>query len=204
MNARPWILLLGWLLGSTLWVSAQSSESVAGLAQDVQRLDRQVKQLQLIIEQLQAENRTLRGNIQELRQYQSEVNAALNQVLVTGPGNGQLRQQWEAADEKLKAALVAEVSRQMNALAAKVDSTLSTSTVAQAARATNPGRAFEFDDDFPRSGVEYTVQSGDTLSALAQRFNSTVRYIQNANRIADPSKLHVGRTLFIPQDNPDS
>ncbi|MGF1449727.1 MAG: LysM peptidoglycan-binding domain-containing protein [Opitutales bacterium] len=199
-----WMAIAGALLmGSALW--GQNTASVAGLAQDVQRLDRQVKQLQLLTEQLQAENRSLRSSLQELRQHQSEVNAALNQVLIDGPANARLRQQWEAADDALKAALVAEVSRQMNLLAAKVDATLAPPVLAgNRPAASSPPRTVSFDDNFPKTGVEYTVQSGDTLSGLAQRFGSSVRYIQNANRIPDPSKLHVGRVLFIPQDNPQN
>ncbi len=185
----------------SLW--GQNSASVAGLAQDIQRLDRQVKQLQLLTEQLQAENRSLRSSLQELRQHQSEVNAAVNQLLINGPADARLKQQWEAADEALKAALVAEVSRQMNLLAAQVDASLGTPPPTGPATA-SPTRTVRFDDNFPKTGVEYTVQSGDTLSGLAQRFGSSVRYIQNANRIPDPSKLHVGRVLFIPQDNPQN
>ena len=48
-------------------------------------------------------------------------------------------------------------------------------------------------------GVTYTVESGDTLASIAQRFNSTVRDIQNANKIANPKLLQAGQTIFIPQ-----
>ncbi|HEY7523667.1 MAG TPA: LysM domain-containing protein [Candidatus Limnocylindrales bacterium] len=47
-------------------------------------------------------------------------------------------------------------------------------------------------------GRTYRVRSGDTLFAIAQRFGTTVRAIQELNGIDDPSRLHVGQVLLIP------
>lgn len=44
----------------------------------------------------------------------------------------------------------------------------------------------------------YTVQPGDTLSALARRYNTTVQAIVNANNIANPNLIRVGQVLEIP------
>jgi LysM repeat protein len=44
----------------------------------------------------------------------------------------------------------------------------------------------------------YTVKSGDTLSAIAAKFHTTVTAIARLNHIADPAKLHVGQVLLIP------
>jgi LysM repeat protein len=48
------------------------------------------------------------------------------------------------------------------------------------------------------SGSTYKVKSGDTLSAIAVRFGTTVKVLVNLNHIADPSKLHVGQVLRLP------
>jgi LysM repeat protein len=56
-----------------------------------------------------------------------------------------------------------------------------------------------FSEDYPKTGKPYVVRSGDTLSGIARKHNSTVKYIQNANKIANPAKdLRVGETIFIP------
>ena len=56
-----------------------------------------------------------------------------------------------------------------------------------------------FTDNYPKSGVSYEVQSGDTLSQIAVQFGSKVEYIQNANQINDPARdLRVGDIIFIP------
>ena len=56
-----------------------------------------------------------------------------------------------------------------------------------------------FSDDYPKTGVSYTVQPGDTLSAIARIHGSSIKHIQNANKIVIPSRdLQVGQTIFIP------
>jgi LysM repeat protein len=48
------------------------------------------------------------------------------------------------------------------------------------------------------SGATYKVKSGDTLSAIAARFDTTVRVLVDLNGIADPSRLRVGQVLKLP------
>jgi putative chitinase len=44
----------------------------------------------------------------------------------------------------------------------------------------------------------YSVRSGDTLGALARRFNTSVDKIAKANGIANPNKIYAGQKLSIP------
>ena len=44
----------------------------------------------------------------------------------------------------------------------------------------------------------YIVQTGDTLSAIARRFNTTVIVLMQANGITDPNRIYVGQRLVIP------
>ena len=44
----------------------------------------------------------------------------------------------------------------------------------------------------------YTVKSGDTLSAIARKFGTTVSKIADANGIDNPSKIRTGQRLTIP------
>lgn len=45
----------------------------------------------------------------------------------------------------------------------------------------------------------YKVQKGDTLSGIAAKFGTTVKALAKLNKIDDPSKIHVGQVLKIPQ-----
>jgi LysM repeat protein len=44
----------------------------------------------------------------------------------------------------------------------------------------------------------YTIQKGDTLSALAKRFNTTVEVLARTNNIKNPDKIYAGKTLSVP------
>jgi LysM repeat protein len=44
----------------------------------------------------------------------------------------------------------------------------------------------------------YRIQSGDTLSALASRFNTTVSALARENNISNPNLIIAGKTLRVP------
>ena len=43
-----------------------------------------------------------------------------------------------------------------------------------------------------------TVMPGETLGAIARRFDVTVQEVMSANNISDPRKVRAGQTLTIP------
>lgn len=50
----------------------------------------------------------------------------------------------------------------------------------------------------PTTGPVYIVQSGDTLSSIAARFNVGIADLMTANNISNPNQLDVGQELVIP------
>lgn len=50
----------------------------------------------------------------------------------------------------------------------------------------------------PGTLIPYTVQAGDSLAAIAARFNSTIEGIIAQNNITNPNALFVGQQLQIP------
>lgn len=56
-------------------------------------------------------------------------------------------------------------------------------------------------EDFPTAvpAQTHTVQAGETLTAIAQRYNVTVQAIVAANNIANPDRVAVGTVLIIPE-----
>ncbi len=54
----------------------------------------------------------------------------------------------------------------------------------------------------PRGAETYVVQPGDTLGAIALRFNISIGALQQANHIPNPDSLSVGATLTIPAVTP--
>ena len=45
----------------------------------------------------------------------------------------------------------------------------------------------------------YTVQSGDTLSGIANRYSTTVNHLASLNDISNPNRIYVGQRLLVRQ-----
>lgn len=49
--------------------------------------------------------------------------------------------------------------------------------------------------------IRYTIQRGDTLSEIAQRYNTTVNELVRLNNIQNPNMIYANETLLIPTKN---
>lgn len=193
-------LALAVLLGALSVYSSLSAQSdnlrvnVANLNQDVSLLAQQLKTLRLELEEMRRDNRQLRSQLAAA----SADNGAQAQIANLSAAIDGLRREYRQADEAQKKQIIAEVSRQINELGREMQAALN--AVAKAVDSTPQVSApVHFSEDYPKAGKPYTVRSGDTLSGIARRHGSTVKYIQNANKIANPAKdLRVGETIFIP------
>jgi len=47
---------------------------------------------------------------------------------------------------------------------------------------------------------KYMVKKGDTLSAIAKKYGTTVSKLAKANAIQNPDVIHTGQLLIIPSD----
>lgn len=176
---------------------------LANLRADIMVLDRRIREISIDMERLTAQNNNLSSQLEQLKRAQSAQPAdAVSQAAL----DRALREQqarFDTAAIEQRRQIVAQVTRQIEELGRQTQAAID--AVARSAGA-RPGAVTQaprpiptFTDDFPREGIRYTVQRGDTLSSIAQRHNSTVRDIQNANQIADPRAIQVGQVIFIPQ-----
>jgi len=178
-------------------LSAQSDNlrvSVANLRQDVNLLAQNVKALRLEIEEMRRENARLRAQVAAASSDQ-DTEAQIGNL---STAIEKLRREYRQADEAQKKQIIDEVSRQMDTLAKETQSAIN--AVAKAVdSAPNVSTPVHFSEDYPKTGITYTVHSGDTLSQIARQHGSSVKDIQNANKISNPARdLHVGETIFIP------
>lgn len=49
--------------------------------------------------------------------------------------------------------------------------------------------------------IAYTIQPGDTLSEIAEKYGTTVSKLARLNNITNPNLIYAGNTLLIPQSN---
>lgn len=166
--------------------SAQMDRAeLAALRQDMLLLTQRVGELALSVEQLTRENAQLQqqagrsyATVEQLNKAVADVNRTL---------------QAELGDQKRE--ILAQVSSQMEKLGRQTNAALDALAKGQATR---PVVQSTFAEDFPKEGVNYTVQAGDTLGEIARKHGAKLQDIINANKVADPTRIRVGQTLFIP------
>lgn len=184
------LLLLAPLLALSPVLSAQVAQSpaveLANLREDVRLLVQRVGELSLRVEQLEKDNADLSkaaaGNQQNAATL-SQLNTAI----------ADLTRDIKAANAQTKSEVLSVVATQMETLAKQTNAALDAMAKNRA-----PAAPVAFSDNFPKDGVTYTVQAGDTLSKIAQKTGARLNDIVNANKIVDPTKVHVGQVLFIP------
>jgi LysM repeat protein len=189
----PVSLLLCFLFSSVCVsgnLSAQNQEAralVADLSQDIALMYRQIRGLKLDIEILK-DNQAETGKQSSLRALEMKLNQMSNDL-------NTLKIAVSTQESRIKQAVLDEVAKQMDVYVSNINSQLGFTDNS----AKKPEVKEEFSDDYPKSGVSYEVQPGDTLSQIAVQFGSRVEYIQNANQINNPARdLRVGDIIFIP------
>jgi LysM repeat protein len=159
---------------------------LANLREDLRLLQQRVGELTLTVEQLTRENSQLQTKASQSFATVDQLNRAV----------GDINRSMQGALNEQKREVLQQVAGQIERLGKQTNAALDALAKGQATR---PAVQTEFSDEFPREGVTYTVQSGDTLSKIAERTNARVQDIVNANKISDPTKIRVGQSLFIPQ-----
>lgn len=178
------LFLLALLIGGT---SLHGQVRLANIEADLQQLRAQVGRLQLEVEDLRREVSTLRAGTTSSAVTMADVNAALEA----------LQADLQKSNQQMRAEILDRVSEQLANLAGQTRKAMQ--ALAKTVEASpQVMREIQFSDDYPREGFPYTVQRGDTLSGIASRFNARILDIQNANRIADPTRIQPGQVLFIP------
>jgi LysM repeat protein len=181
---------LGLALGPARAQSDAGQMDSANLREDVNLLTQRMGDLQIRVEQLERQNNELKGEAGSAAQTYATV-AQLNDAVA------ELNRTVKAATAETKTATLQQVSVQMEKLARQTQAAIDALAKNQATRpAVTPPN---FTEDYPKEGVSYTVQRGDTLAGIAKKNHASLRDITNANKIADPTRLMVGQTIFIPQ-----
>ncbi len=183
------VYIISSLIFGASFLNAQNAQ-IANLAQDVASLQQELGQLRSDIEETNRQNLQYRQQIADLKASNDALNARVQEL------RGQMSSQRSeilAIVDKKNDDLVKDVNASLTKMGKVVSSSGSTT------RSSDPAVVPTFSSDFPKEGIEYTVEAGDTLEKIARKFNSTVAYIQNANKISDPKSLKIGQKLFIPQ-----
>lgn len=182
------LLFLAGLMSACASFARAQAIDIANLREDVRGLTQRVGELSLRVEQLETENASLRNKANSTEPKAVTV-AQLNEAVA------ELHQAIQSAVATAKADTLQQVAVQMEKLAKETNAALDSLAKNQASR---PSVATSFSGDFPKEGTNYTIQKGDTIDLIAKKTGAKAKDIINANKIADPSRILVGQTLFIP------
>lgn len=160
----------------------------ANLREDVRGLVQRVGELSLRVEQLERENA-------DLKQRVSAADKAYVSVAQLNDAIADLNRNIRTVANAAKNEALQQVGVQMEKLAKQTNAALDSLAKAQATR---PAVQTTFSDNFPKEGISYTVQKGDTIAEIAKKTGAKQQDIINANKLSDPSRITVGQTLFIP------
>jgi LysM repeat protein/FtsZ-binding cell division protein ZapB len=185
------LALLAALAAPAVRLSAQSTD-VADLREDVRGLTQKLGDLTLRVEQLERENGDLKAKLSSGQDRDvvtvAELNAAVAQL------NAAIKSETDAA----RTDILQHVAGQMESLAKQTNAALDSMAKAGAApRPEAPPKA-AFGDSFPKEGISYTVQKGDSLGLIAHKTGAKSQDIIDANKLLDPSHIQAGQILFVP------
>jgi LysM repeat protein len=161
---------------------------LANLREDIRGLSQRVGELSLKVEQLERENAALRQSTQGLNQTYVTLTQLNNAIT-------DLTASIRSAVANSKKETLEQVGVQMEKLAKQTNTAIDSLAKGMVTR---PAVQSNFADDYPKEGVKYTVQKGDTLDSIAKKMGAKQQDVINANKIADPARIVVGQTLFIP------
>ena len=195
------LTLVGVLLFVGAFSSAMAADTnvrLANLTQDLELISRQVANLRSEVEILRRENAQLRivaeqatktqgvstGSLQEFaRQMDGRLESLRVDISKNKTGAEALRRHVDVGLQKL--------IKQMNAGFAAYNSS---------SPPIESSPVVKFTEDYPKDkGFVHVVGKGETISSIALKYKSKIPWILSANRISDPTKVHVGKELFDPQ-----
>lgn len=182
------VYLAGGVLAATAFAQNPSQVELANLREDVRLLAQRVGELSLRLEQLERENG-------ELRQKAGSAERSFATVAQLNDAIADLNRNVQASIGAAKTDTLRQVSAQLEKLGKQTNAALDSLARGQAAR---PAVTTSFSEDYSREGISYTVQRGDSLASIAKKTGARQQDIINANKLADPSRIAIGQTLFIP------
>ena len=177
-------------------MTSPSGSARASLSQDVALLKEQLGEMRFEVERLLRENEALERRMKKIEATSS---TAVSEV-VFRQELALLKAEFNRLSKTQREELAKQITKQIQDLANQVNAGGSSS--GGSAPPSRPVLTEWDQSSFPKTGIYYKVQSGDTLSKIASEVGSKVSYITHANKIPNPDRLQVGRELFIPIDNP--
>lgn len=179
--------------GQGLWGQTEIKVLLANLKQDLELVNHEVSGLRSEVEMLRRENAQLRSSVDQVTranklgqqdEHVVELQNRLQALQVAFRQSENSRSEIQGEINKKFQQIIEQMNRGFE-LVSKTSPPVSQSVT--------------FSSDYPKNGFVHKVEKGETVSSIAQKYQSKVSWIIDANEIAEPNKVFVGRELFVPQ-----
>jgi len=178
------------------WTSSLAGNpnvQLANLKQDMELVSRELAGLRTEVELLRRENAQLRVSVEQLTRRQ---NSTANDGDTRQDSRLQALENRATQSEKEQVALQKNIDKKFKELISEMNKVISQVNKPSGG---NFSPVPTFSDDYPQKGFVHKVERGETVSSIAQKHKSRIKWIIDANQIADPTKVFVGKELFVPQ-----
>lgn len=165
--------------------SGQAAHREVNQREDYLLLEEKLRRVQGDMETMSMQLEQLRGDIQRIQSDSAHATDARTASLRTGLGSVEDRiSRLESQRETDRREIIDSLSRK----------------VAELVNAASPPPSNRRSSAAASGyGFEHTVETGETLSRIAQAYGSTVSAIMKANNIQDPDSIRVDDRLIIPE-----
>ena len=181
------------LLAGSLCAQSDAKIILANLKQDLELVSRDLNSLRSEVEMLRRENAQLRVAIHQ--DNRSNESSKQSGAVVELQNRLQALELAFRQSERDRGSRQEEISKKFQQIIEQMNKGFEQVTKSNAPKPQAPS----FSNDYPKNGFVHTVEKGETISSIAVKYKSKVSWIINANQIADPTKVFVGRELFVPQ-----
>ena len=166
---------------------------LANLKQDIELVNREVTGLRSEVEMLRRENAQLRISVEQASREKN--NEREDRIVLELQNRLQALELAFNQSERARGSTQEELNQKFQQIIEQMNRGFD-----QVSKSTNPSSQTQtFSSDYPKNGFVHVVEKGETVSSIAQKYKSKVSWIIDANQISDPTKVFVGRELFVPQ-----
>ena len=190
--AGSWLLAF-MLPAFTCLSQVDSKILLANLKQDIELVNREVTGLRSEVEMLRRENAQLRVSVDQASREKN--NEREDRIVLELQNRLQALELAFNQSERARGSTQEELNQKFQQIIEQMNRGFD-----QVSKSTNPTPQTQtFSNDYPKNGFVHVVEKGETVSSIAQKYKSKVSWIIDANQISDPTKVFVGRELFVPQ-----
>ena len=176
-------------------LNAWGNIQVANLKQDLELISRELAGLRSKVELLRRENAQLRAVVDSVSRKSNSEKGLSSAQLVQINGRISTLEKEVLENAASQAKIQSNVNQQIQELIKQMNKGFE--QISKSSVVHSPAKTFS--TDYPQKGFVHKVEKGETVSSIAKKYESKVKWIIDANQIVDPTKVFVGKELFVPQ-----